>query len=303
MHRYIYNTGQLFSKIAEENSGRVALKYPDGSIVSFEQLEHLSNRIANFFTARGLKKGDVIAIFNNKSPLGYCCMLAALKTGIIYTNLDLTSPYQRIKKIIERGQRKLLLFDIDCDLKNEVAELGIATEYLFDNFIEKLQKHAPVIPASTNDVTGADGAYIMFTHVVSPGPLLDLLKTNLKANISDPYLRRGVRSGMVPKPATRAPGHPGVADQGAALPTSHGCGAPPWPPSRAHTRTSSPTRRDARFRPPSTGRDGNRHAVRCDQQRSLGACQGGVPPVGQRASAGTIDRFPARAQTQVPPAG
>lgn len=183
MQRYIYNTGSLFSSIAEGND-RAALKYPGGKTVTYAALESLSNRIAHYFISRGFGKGDVIALFNNKSPLGYACMLAALKTGIIYTNLDLTSPFQRIKKIIERCKPKLLLFDIDCDIKKDVEELGIATVDLYINFEEKISLFSITEPDVVNKVCGTDPAYIMFTSgstgfpkgaVITHGALLNFI--------------------------------------------------------------------------------------------------------------------------------
>ena len=132
MDSYIYNIGSFFSQVSSGNKDRIALKYPDGKTVSFFELEILSNQIAHYFIAHGLQKEDVIAIFNNKSPLGYATMLAALKIGVIYTNLDLTSPYERIKKIVERCRPKLLLFDIPCDFRNDLAQTGIQTIDLYE---------------------------------------------------------------------------------------------------------------------------------------------------------------------------
>jgi len=163
MGEYIYNIGSAFSKVAAENAHRTALKYPGGKTVTYTELESLSNRIAHFFIAQGLKKGDVIALFNNKSPLGYGCMLAALKLGVIYTNLDLTSPYQRIKKILERCKPKYILFDMDCEIRGSVADLNIPTIHLYENFEERIHAHDATHVGVTAGVTGADGAYIMFT--------------------------------------------------------------------------------------------------------------------------------------------
>ncbi|MES2701913.1 MAG: amino acid adenylation domain-containing protein [Bacteroidota bacterium] len=163
MQQYIYNIGSLFTQVAEENTGRVALRYPNGKTVTFQQLEALANKIAGYYAAQGLKKGDVIALFNNKTPLGYACMLAALKSGIIYTNLDLTSPYQRVKKILERCMPKMLLFDIDCDIKAQVMELGIKSVDLYDNFETRISAYSDAPIGNAGAVTGADGAYIMFT--------------------------------------------------------------------------------------------------------------------------------------------
>ena len=163
MGSYTYNIGSFFSKVANENAGRTALKYPGGKTVSYQELDLLSNKIAHYFISRKLIKGDVIALFNNKSPLGYACMLAALKCGIIYTNLDTTSPWQRIKKIIERCKPELILFDIEGDLKKDIAESGYDHINLDEGFEMILDGFAATLPDLLHKVTGADAAYIMFT--------------------------------------------------------------------------------------------------------------------------------------------
>jgi D-alanine--poly(phosphoribitol) ligase subunit 1 len=163
MEQYIYNIGLLFSEVSDANADKVALKYPGGATVTFSELDTLSNRIANYFLEIGLVKGDVIALFNDKSVLGYSCMLAALKTGIIYTNLDLTSPYQRIKKIVERCAPKYLLFDVPCSIEQEISELGLPSLYLYKDFQDRIINCSNDFPASAISVTGSDGAYIMFT--------------------------------------------------------------------------------------------------------------------------------------------
>ena len=163
MQQYIYNIGTFFTEVADEHAAKTALKYPDGTTISFQELDALSNRVAHFLVSKGFVKGDVIAIFNNKSPLGYACMLAALKTGIVYANLDLTSPYQRIKKIIERCAPKLILFDVDCDIKESVAALQINCVELYNHFSDELNNFSDETYVTMSSVTGADPAYIMFT--------------------------------------------------------------------------------------------------------------------------------------------
>ena len=163
MQEYIYNTGEFFSAVAAASEDRIALKYPDGTTASYALLDELSNKIASHFYSLGLVKGDVLAIFNDKSVLGYSCILAALKAGIIYTNLDLTSPFQRIKKIIERCEPKLILFDVACPVQAEVEAMGIPCDNLYDGFREKISECENSPAAEGITVTGNDGAYIMFT--------------------------------------------------------------------------------------------------------------------------------------------
>ena len=108
--KYQYNLGISFYEVAEEHSGRIALKYPDGLCLNYDELNKLSNQIGNFLLDIGLVKGDVIAIFNEKSPIAYSLMLACLKTGIIYANLDVSSPWARIEKIVNNCQPKADIF-------------------------------------------------------------------------------------------------------------------------------------------------------------------------------------------------
>ncbi len=163
MRGYTYNIGLFFAAVSAQHAERTALKYPEGKTISYAELDVLSNRMAHFFVAKGLVKGDVIGIFNNKSPLGYATMLAALKLGIIYTNLDLTSPFQRIKKIIERCVPKLLVFDADFGARDEVVAMGIDTLDINGVFGAELSGLPAELPLVTSSVTGADPAYIMFT--------------------------------------------------------------------------------------------------------------------------------------------
>src|SRR5471030_1579745 len=97
---YRYNLGLQFYQVAKTNADRTALKYPSGDIFTYRQLNALSNKIARFLLSNGIKKGDVVAIFNDKSPYAWSIMLACLKTGAIYTNLDTTSPWSRLQKIL-----------------------------------------------------------------------------------------------------------------------------------------------------------------------------------------------------------
>lgn len=164
MAQYIYNIGVRFSVTAQQNANRTALKYHDGLRISYTHLDTLSNRIAHYLLSRGLQKGDVIALFNNKSPLGYATMLAALKCGIIYTNLDHTSPFQRIKKITERCMPKLLVYDVEYSLRSDMDELNIPSINIFEaGFEAKLDTYSTHLPIVTPAVTGQDAAYIMFT--------------------------------------------------------------------------------------------------------------------------------------------
>lgn len=111
MAGYVYNLGIKFKEVVENFSGRIALQYPEGKTYTFLELDLLSDHLAEFLLRNELRQGDVIGIFNEKSIYGYALMIACLKTGIVYTNLDSSSPWLRLKKIISTCKPKAIFFD------------------------------------------------------------------------------------------------------------------------------------------------------------------------------------------------
>ena len=164
---YQYNLGIRFYEVAAMHAKRTALKYPDGTCVEYERLNELSNQIGKFLIDKGIGKGDVVAIFNEKSKLAYSLMLACLKTGVIYTNLDVSSPWARLEKIINNCGPKAIFFDLeenviiqDCKKSFPVANLFClydkqTQENIFSQGKENLK--------TSSQVHGGDAAYIMFT--------------------------------------------------------------------------------------------------------------------------------------------
>jgi D-alanine--poly(phosphoribitol) ligase subunit 1 len=164
---YCYNLGLLFYQVANNHGSKTALKYPNGKSFDFAYLDRLSNQIGKFLLEKGIKKGDVIAIFNEKSHLCYSLMIACLKTGVIYTNLDISSPWPRLEKIVDTCQPKAIFFD-KKENGNEIALRKSHHEIsLFDLTDPSLES---TIFAMQNErlpecdwIHGGDAAYIMFT--------------------------------------------------------------------------------------------------------------------------------------------
>ena len=164
---YDYNLGLKFYSISEAFSNNIALKFPSGVSYSYRQINAQSNRIAGILLEASVKKGDVVAIFNNKSCNAYCTMLACLKIGAIYTNLDTSSPIQRLHKILDRCQPKIICFDaVDDTFRDNILDV-IKVDFTFDilseQFATELNKYSEHNLDHTLLVTSSDPAYIMFT--------------------------------------------------------------------------------------------------------------------------------------------
>jgi D-alanine--poly(phosphoribitol) ligase subunit 1 len=164
---YQYNLGIRFYEITKQYGNRVALRYPDGTVYSYAALNELSNRLAHFIMDAGISKGDVVAIFNEKTPVAYALMLACLKTGTIYTNLDVSSPWARIEKILHTCQPKAVFFDKEEPAVQHSLHHAFPQVPAFRLHDQQWQQQLSSFAADdlvvTLTVHGGQPAYIMFT--------------------------------------------------------------------------------------------------------------------------------------------
>ena len=97
---YIYNLGQKFESICSKFQTKNAILFSNRNHVTFNELDSYSNSIAAYLIKKGIIKNDVIAIFNEKTIESYSIMMACIKLGIIYTNLDSSSPKKRLQRML-----------------------------------------------------------------------------------------------------------------------------------------------------------------------------------------------------------
>lgn len=161
---YIYNLGQLFEKIALKNQSSVAVKSMNGHTTTYGELDRLSNQIAHFLSERNLRKGDVVAILNNKSSLSFGLMLACIKSGIIYTNLDPNSPPERFRKMLGVCSPSLLFYPDDerFPAAQEPGTVNVV-DYTSESFLQELMQLPVALPECNHLVASNNPAYIMFT--------------------------------------------------------------------------------------------------------------------------------------------
>jgi len=164
---YQYNLGQLFNSIAIERDGHTALKFPNGELYTYYQLNTLSNQIAHYLIKKGIRRNDVIAILNNKSNVSYAIMIACLKIGAIYTNLDPKSPIERFKKMLGLCSPKLLFYyglKDNLTVANEFNFIDVdGINYQEQPFLQTIASNPVMLPSCNTEVTSNTPAYIMFT--------------------------------------------------------------------------------------------------------------------------------------------
>ena len=153
------NLGQAFERVVELRPGHTALAYPTGERISYAELSERVDRIAAGLLERGVKARQVVALFNHKSVDGIAAILACNKLGVLYANIDPASPPERCVRILDRCMPTLILVD-ELALDNARSITGAHA-----NKLVRLQEVASQAgdTAGASDITGSDGAYIMFT--------------------------------------------------------------------------------------------------------------------------------------------
>ncbi|MDK9714974.1 MAG: amino acid adenylation domain-containing protein [Sulfuritalea sp.] len=166
MKAYAYNLSQRFAEVCGGDGSRPALRYPERT-VSFGELAGMVERLARHILNHGCQRGDVIAIGHTKRPLSFALMLAALRLGVAYVNIDVASPTARTARILRTSGATLLFFD-DPAHRDAMAELAASHACPLLHLDES---QLPEISAAEREehsrlssrVDGACIAYIMFT--------------------------------------------------------------------------------------------------------------------------------------------
>jgi amino acid adenylation domain-containing protein len=159
-----------------ENS---AIKYPDkeafkcgNDSISFLELDVKTNQLAKYLSDSGVKKGDKVGVYLNRSLETAIAIYGILKAGAAYVPLDFTAPHTRtialitncdIQFLISSSKLKSKLKSIvnyNSSLKEIIGlseELSISTTPWEEIFKIDLNHYIPV------KIVEQDLAYIMFT--------------------------------------------------------------------------------------------------------------------------------------------
>jgi fatty-acyl-CoA synthase len=105
-----WNIGKLLSKREAYSPDKIALIYED-SPLTYRDLNQKSNRVAQFFLDKGLKKGDRIAVDLLNGPEFLACYFAAAKLGLIFVPLNYRLVSQELKYQLNRCNCSMLVFN------------------------------------------------------------------------------------------------------------------------------------------------------------------------------------------------
>jgi len=164
---YHYNNlAQCFDDLMCVHHDCNALRYSDLDI-SYGQMKSWIESLATLLLKKGCSQGDVIAIGHTKCPLAYALMHAALRLGVAYVVIDVTSPIKRTSKMLDMSGVTLLFYDdsaYDREMKALAKEcncnlLILAYDLLPSVSVSECERQQFLM----RRVDGATIAYIMFT--------------------------------------------------------------------------------------------------------------------------------------------
>ena len=121
---------KLFEKQVEKTPDNIAVICDDKTL-TYAELNTKANSLAHYLITRGIKSNDIVAIMTNRSLETIVCMVAILKAGGAFLNIDPTYPVDRTKYYIEDSKIEYVL--TQKSLREKVEEIKNKIEIDLDN--------------------------------------------------------------------------------------------------------------------------------------------------------------------------
>ncbi|HYR08321.1 MAG TPA: amino acid adenylation domain-containing protein, partial [Longimicrobium sp.] len=152
----------------------------DGFRLSYAELDGAANRIANALIARGVRRGDRVAVCMERSPELAAALLGVLKAGAAYVPVDPAYPADRIAFMLEDTAAPVLVTQMA--LEERVSGFGVSL--LAVDRLARISEHAsPERPRQRQRVNGADLAYVIYTSGSTGKPKGVMVEHRALANL------------------------------------------------------------------------------------------------------------------------
>lgn len=150
---------QIFENQVSQTPHALAIK-SNGTEYSYQDIENSANKIAHYLISKGVKPGDLIAIYFMRSELPIIAMLGILKAGAAYVPIDRSFPEDRIKHIINDAKIKIILTETSL-----IAELPTNNDASFLDILSHEVKTFSINRSFENNasINEEDLCYIIYT--------------------------------------------------------------------------------------------------------------------------------------------
>ena len=99
---------------AQKWPDRIAVVDPDGSALTYRELDERANRIAAFLRSRDVRPGDRVGLVLPKGVPAVSAIFGILKARAAYVPVDYTAPPERNRTILRDCQTRVVFVDSSC---------------------------------------------------------------------------------------------------------------------------------------------------------------------------------------------
>ncbi len=174
--------GWAIEKATKANPYGSAVLYRDTQL-NYLQFNQWCNRIAHYFLAQGLKKGDVVAVFIENRPELLAVTTGLAKIGVISAMINTSQTGKVLTHSINLVKPKMAVVgsELVAPFKDVLADLSVPSDRLywladqdtlkdageapeaFRNLATELQSAPSYNPPTTNNVYYSDGLFYIYT--------------------------------------------------------------------------------------------------------------------------------------------
>jgi acyl-CoA synthetase (AMP-forming)/AMP-acid ligase II len=122
-------------------------------------MDSLSNGLATQLIVHGVKRGDLVGIYMDKSIEMFLSILATLKAGAGYVPLDPECPAERVRTIIGCAETAIVLTSVELQNQFDNAVLGGHVVSL----VVSVGKLSPAGKPDVGPIMRGDVCHVLFT--------------------------------------------------------------------------------------------------------------------------------------------
>lgn len=163
------SVGRVLQNRAARHGDRLFIRFEDEA-VTYRQANQTANRYAAVLAARGVRRGDVVAVMMTNSARMLLLMLAVVKLGAIAGLLNHHHRGKVLAHSVELLEAKVLVGEDDLLAAVKESGANVAHSITIDE-LDRLSADASTEnPAATSSVVADDNAFYIFTSGTTGAP-------------------------------------------------------------------------------------------------------------------------------------
>lgn len=154
----------LIASVAEVHPTRTAVEC-DGAALTYSQLNHRANQLANRLLENGVKQGDRVGVYLERSTWLPVALLGILKAGAAYVPLDPSFPADRLRYMISDAELRVVVAQLPLHDSLPVGQPNLITVDVDASSGSSADASDPLLPFQPSDL-----AYTIYTSGSSGKP-------------------------------------------------------------------------------------------------------------------------------------